>query len=158
MIKVFVKKYVWADGFQHKTDPNVVAQVTAELEEQNILTAHNLVEDSRPEDAPLHGEFEWNDEIAAEKYREEQARGLIRHLRVVTENSEPKRVYCNLVRVSPEYTLIERAVKREDTRMQLLRNAMRELEAYRSKYAELSELAKVNAAIDEFLEDMRVAQ
>ena len=67
MKKSFIKKYVWAEGFQHKTDASVVAKVTTELEAKNMLTAHNLVDVSRPEDAPLHGEFEWNDEIAAEK-------------------------------------------------------------------------------------------
>ena len=78
-------KYTWCDGSHHKVDPNVAAQVATELEEAGMLTAKNLVDVSRPEDAPLHDEFEWDDSVAAEKYREGQARNVIHSLRIFTD-------------------------------------------------------------------------
>lgn len=44
-----------------------------------------VVEESRPEDAPLHPEFEWDDPIAAQKYREVQARQIIRSVVLVSQ-------------------------------------------------------------------------
>ena len=36
------------------------------------LNPADIVDESRPEDAPLHDCFEWRDDVAAEKYREQQ--------------------------------------------------------------------------------------
>jgi hypothetical protein len=46
------------------------------------LTAPLVVEAARPEDAPLHSQFEWDDGVAAEKYRLTQARHLITSVKV----------------------------------------------------------------------------
>jgi hypothetical protein len=43
-----------------------------------------VVNESRPEEAPLHPVFEWRDAVAAEKYREHQATNLVKVVRVVT--------------------------------------------------------------------------
>lgn len=146
--------YKWATGSVHKTDPNIAAKVTAELEEQGKLNAKNLVDVSRPEDAPLHNEFEWDNDVAAEKYREEQARGIIRHLQVVVEENKPQKVYCNLIRTEAEYTTIEKAIRQEDTREMLLRNAFREMETFRLKYESLKELAEIFTVTDKLKEEL----
>ena len=54
------------------------------------LTAAAVVEAARPENSPLHSQFEWNDEEAAEKYRLTQARALIRRVKIsyVTKDDE----------------------------------------------------------------------
>lgn len=51
------------------------------------LTPAAVVEDARSKKSPLHDQFEWDDGEAAHKYRLEQARTLIRSVRVevVTE-------------------------------------------------------------------------
>lgn len=51
------------------------------------LTAPMVVESARPKDAPLHGYFEWDDKAAAEEFRLEQARSMIRRVRFVVEDS-----------------------------------------------------------------------
>ena len=54
------------------------------------LTPRNVVEQSRPDDSPLHGCFEWDDSAAAERYREGQARTIIRAvIQVEGENAAP---------------------------------------------------------------------
>lgn len=156
MQKVDFLKYEWCDGSHHKVDANVAAEVTKSLEEQGMLTAHNLVDVSRPEDAPLHPEFEWNDVVAAEKYRENQARNVIHSLRVVVDSQkEPERVFCNLVVTKPEYTAISRVVQNVDMREMALRNARREMEAFIAKYGFFEEkLGKVLGPMRELLKEM----
>ncbi len=52
------------------------------------LTPDAVLEDARSKKSPLHDQFEWNDGEAAHKYRLDQARTLIRSVRVevVTES------------------------------------------------------------------------
>lgn len=46
------------------------------------LTPEAVVDAARPHDSPLHGRFEWDDSIAGEAYRRQQAHELIRSVRV----------------------------------------------------------------------------
>lgn len=67
---------------------NVLAELHRIRDENDgVLTPEAVVEDSTPEDAPLHNHFEWDDKKAAHKHRIEQARQIIRSFRV--EMPEP---------------------------------------------------------------------
>ena len=52
------------------------------------LTAKAVVNESRPEEAVLHGQFEWRDDVAGERYREHQATSLIRSIRVIEPEAD----------------------------------------------------------------------
>lgn len=52
------------------------------------LSPQSVVEESRPITAPLHPCFEWDDTVAAEKYRQGQAQEIIRQIVVATEGGE----------------------------------------------------------------------
>ena len=52
------------------------------------LTPEAVVEAARSEDDPMHSYFEWDDAKAGEKYRVDQARTLIRSVRVEVEVGE----------------------------------------------------------------------
>ncbi len=54
------------------------------------FTPQDVVEKARPEEAPLHPAFEWDDRIAGEKYRENQARSVIRSVVVVEMAGTPQ--------------------------------------------------------------------
>lgn len=54
-------------------------------QEHGTLEPGTVVDESRPEEAPLHPAFEWHDPKAAELYREHQATNLIKQVRVVVE-------------------------------------------------------------------------
>jgi len=56
------------------------------------IAAQNVVDEARPDEAPLHPVFEWDDSKAAEGYRRGQARNLIRAVVLVAdpESSEAK--------------------------------------------------------------------
>ena len=49
---------------------------------RGVLTAEVVVDESRAEDAPLHTHFEWDDAEAGERYRQQQARELIRSVKI----------------------------------------------------------------------------
>lgn len=51
-----------------------------------------VVDEARPEEAPLHPVFEWRDPVAAEQWRQHQATTLIKVVRVVPSAPQEPRV------------------------------------------------------------------
>lgn len=145
-------KYTFCAGSHLKVSAEVAAPVLEGLANENRLTAANLVDVSRPEDAPLHPEFEWRDDVAAERWREEQARQIIRCIRVVSEDEPekpPVRMYVHPVLESPNYEPLHMVLQDQDKRSSLLKAALRDMVAFKAKYKELHELAKVMDAVDQ---------
>ena len=127
-----------------------------QLASEGRLTPANLVEISKPEDAPLHNEFEWNDTIAAQKWREQTGRVMIASI-VVTPDSEekakPVRCFFNIEHASPEYLPTEVIYSDEYKKNRLLEIAKRELMSFKIKYQQLAELAGIMNAIDMLLNE-----
>ena len=143
--------YEWKTGSHHKVSADVAAAAMEKLAAEERLTATELVEESRPEDAPLHDEFEWNDSIAAEKFREDQARAMIRHLTVridINNNEYPVRQYFMVRSESKIFEPVQLILKDQDKTAMLLDQAKKELQSFKAKYACLKELATVIKAID----------
>ena len=142
--------YEWKQNI-YKTDAQIAGEVCEELEKTVGLTSQTLLDASRPDDAPLHNEFEWNDSKAAEKYREEQARHIICNLSVVSEVTEPTRAFVTLhtkVGEKSNYEPVIEVMKDGDKQKQLLEQAKRELGFFKTKYQTLIELAGVIREID----------
>lgn len=73
----------------------IAAALKAVEDRHGRLTASAVVDAARDEESPLHARFEWNDGVAAERWRLEQARELIRGVRVnVTVNRIAVPVVC----------------------------------------------------------------
>ena len=144
-------QYRWKSGARAPVPAQLVGEVCEKLESKGQLTPQKLVDVSRPVDAPLHDAFEWNDTVAAEKYREHQGRYMIRSVEVVRENAEPTRAFVSLSRTSKEhqYHSIDAVLQSADDTEQLLQQAKRELAAFKRKYAQLTQLASVFDAITE---------
>lgn len=141
--------YKWTSGARCAVDANIAGAVCEQLEERGELTAERLVDVSRPEDAPLHRAFEWNDAIAAEKFRVTQAGYIIRSLVVVVEAADEARpIRAYFTTEVKRYENINVIMQSEDKRRKLLQTAKRELEAFKAKYKALTELNKVFEAID----------
>ena len=143
-------QYRWKTGARSPVSAQVVGEVCEELESKGQLTPQKLVDVSRPVDAPLHKAFEWNDTLAAELYREQQGRYLIRSIEVVRNSEEPTRAFVALKRTAKEheYHSIEAVLQNKDDTAQLLEQAKSELMAFKRKYSQLSQLADVFKAID----------
>jgi hypothetical protein len=65
-----------------------VKQRLIELAAGGRLTPNAVVEDARDKDSPLHSVFEWDDAVAADRFRIEQARNLIQSFKVHVEYRE----------------------------------------------------------------------
>lgn len=145
--------YKWKN-FSYKTSAEVAGEVCEELDRTVGLTPENLVEASRPEDAPLHNEFEWDDRIAAEEYRRTQARLMICNLSIVLEEQkqEPIRAFFSLQngfrKNEGTYESTIMIMGDSEKRKRLFDNAKRDLEAFKKKYEILSELAELFSVID----------
>ena len=136
--------YEWKTASYIKVDANVAGKQCEELEKTVGLTPKNLLDANRAENAPLHSEFEWNDGIAAEKYRENQARHIIACLCVraettTGEQSEPVRAFLKTAPES-EYQSLNVILQSADSHSAMLATALRELKALQNKYKMLSEL------------------
>jgi len=135
-------------------------QVLFDLERKHgELTPQMVLWEASRDGSPLHSMFTWDDTIAANMYREQQARGLIRSLKVKMvnyrdETEAPLRAMVNLVRVDDDgvertrYLHVERVLKDDQLRAQMMERARKELASFRNKYAVLTELSRVFSAID----------
>ena len=113
------------------------------------ITPEKVLDIARDENTELHKCFEWDDGIAAEKYRLSQARQLITFLVIRDEkpNNEPIRVF----QISSEkqtYQPITVFMENESEYKTLLKRAKTELVNIRNRYKQLSELEEVFTAID----------
>lgn len=150
--------YKWKYHLQ--TDPNIVGQEFEAIERENgELTREAVVDRARPENAPLHPLFQWDDAVAAEEYRKEQAHKLICNLVIVKARNEPEkppityRAFVNTNESSTtrgRYMNIQAVTENPETHRILLENAKRELRTFMQKYETLQELTELMTIIDEF--------
>lgn len=152
-------KYEYSNGFYRKASPQTVGEVCEQLEKsERGLTPQALLDASRDENAPLHNEFEWDDTVAAEKWRLEQARLLIANIRIVRSNDEQERnAYKERGFVSTPgnkgvYVGMQTALNQEKLRSYLLDQAKRDSQSFIAKYRRLQELAEVCEAMESFIE------
>ena len=113
------------------------------------LNPADIVDESRPDYAPLHPCFEWDDAKAAEKYREHQAGNIVRNITVVCDTQEEPKNVRAFVRVQSTYQPINIVLEDVDKTNELLQSALRELKAFRDKYKTLAALAPVLSAIEQ---------
>ena len=143
--------YKWRSGARMCVSAQVAGEECKRLESEGNLTPKALVDASRPEDAPLHPAFEWDNDVAAERWREEQARHIVRMLEVKVEQVEqPVRAFVS-VDVGEEkrsYKDVMIVMRDKSTAAAVLLDAKRELAAFKRKYEGLKELAQVFEAID----------
>ena len=159
--------YKYRNGFTHKTSADVVGGVLSEIEKGGkAITGEAFLDASRPEDSPTHGMFEWDDSVAAEKYRLRQATNIILSLEVVEVPSEDsicdvdvvdekptyKPAYINISRKCPgrtgTYVRTDKAMEDPENRAVILKNAIGELQAFKRKYQGLREMSEVFRSID----------
>ena len=118
------------------------------------LSPSEVVEAARPAASPIHGQFCWDDTEAAHRYRLQQASELLRvTVELIEVKSETYEVRA-FTSLSPDrakdgksYRATVAVMTNKQMREQMLADALAELEAFQRKYAALSELAEVFAAI-----------
>ena len=161
-----IMKYEWGI-YQFPVAAEIVGKHCEQIEKENgTITREILLESARSQDSCIHSLFEWNDTIAAEKYRLHQAGNVLSSLKVTVmrpekadepvttkawvqvERQEHKAVYMN----------VQSAMSGEKTRQQVLKIALAELATFKHKYETLTELSAVFEAIDMVLADEKQTQ
>jgi len=149
-------KYAWRPGSRVSIDADKAGRELARIEKaEGALTAEVVLDRARSSNSSLHGHFEWDDGKAAEQHRLSQAGELIRSITVDisrsnVEASRPIRAFVSVREDDQQhYVGTVRAMGDAELRQQVLARALAELEAFRKRYAELSELSAIFAAIDQ---------
>lgn len=126
-----------------KLTPQIVGETLAEIEERHgVIDPHTVVDESRPEDAPLHPVFEWCDEIAAEKWRVEQARRVVRSVEIVTEDhDQPTQIAYINVQSEGGYVSAARITSLPDLYEEAEQAYRSRLEASAAQLAKVEQLA-----------------
>ena len=155
----------WRKGSIFKADAKAALKEIEALNKRHggFAPDGSLVEHARDPKSVLHNEFEWDDEVASNKFRLITEKNIKRSLVVVTEKlndgqaepteirlfqrakveckGKPQRIWLNTFDM----------MKDPHGRQQLVDNAKKELEAFTNKYKSLTELSDVLEPIDLFL-------
>lgn len=141
----------WKSGLRlFCADAQKVANEISEIGES--ATPQEILEKGRNPATELHKCFEWDDSKAAEKFRIEQARTIVRCL-VIRETEEPKEQ-------KPEIRMFYKTsggegykpttiiMQDKDEYQKLLERAYAELSSFKNKYRSLAELDGIFDLID----------
>lgn len=145
--------YEWKTGSCVNADPQAVGEMFEQLAQtEEGLTAETLLEANKPITAPLHDDYDWDNIVAADKWRLHQSRHFLNSLTVkvlMDDNSEPIQTRAvHITTVPHRYEPISVIVQEPTKYSQLLDNAYKELESFKKKYEILTELKSVFDAID----------
>lgn len=167
--------YSWSYGHVGGVQAEVAAGIVQEIHATHgSVTPEAVVEVARPVDAPLHPAFEWDDSVAAEAYRENQARGLLGKLVVSYRRDDgsatpPTRFLVKLQARADEdpdddalqaatephvYIPVRRVMEEDVLRRKYVREAYLSVASWRKRYREIEEFAKLFEIIDAMGEQM----
>lgn len=154
--------YSWRENTPVNLDPQIVGACLDDLGRRlgrpfEGLTPDDVVQAAADPSHPLHGYFQWDNEIAGPLHRRAQARVLINGIRFVDAGggkNDPQIIRVSIV-VNNErvYGLVSLAMESTETRRQVLSDALRGLRGWQKRYTELSDMpsvARIVEAIDDF--------
>lgn len=148
-----MNKIKWrVEGFFKDADAEKVYHEIQECGED--YKAEDVLERAKDENSELHKCFEWEDSVAAEKWRLQQARLVITNLMVTVEKKDGTptefRLYQSNGREKgfSKSTIIARDIDRYS---ELLERAKAEMDAFRKRYANIVELQSVITEIEHIL-------
>ena len=128
---------------------NLRDELQAIYDESGELKPAIVVDKARDPEHPLHGRFEWDDQVAGEKYRLQQAGDLIRSVEWVyaeEPDGAPKKVraFHSVNRVDgPTYVPAQEIQQDEFMTKLVLQSAEREWKSLQRKYGHLAEFLAV---------------
>lgn len=121
---------------------SVESELDRLAQQYGFLNPEMVVEEARPPDSPLHPYFDWDDSVAAEKWRREQAHQLIIRCRVTITAGEGRtlkvRRYTGLPRgEGPAFDFVPTEQALTSQRDLVLAQARMEMDTLRRKYEAL---------------------
>lgn len=149
------------NGVLNNSQAEIVGSELTKLEKRNgCIKPADVVDEARPESAPLHPHFTWDDTAAAELFRQDEARAIIRSVRIIRtdmpiQEQECVRAVVHVNATDTEtkfegagYIGINRAIRNIDYRQQLLTTAKAEIISWQRRYADLLKFSGANEALE----------
>jgi hypothetical protein len=131
-----------------KADPQKIGQALELISEKagGKLTPPAVVEAARDKRSVLHKHFEWDDARAAESFRLDQARTLIRAIHL--ENTDASNGYARAFlsvreKTGTSYRSLGEVLKSTDLQMSVLEAAERDLLAFEARYKSLQDICNI---------------
>ena len=136
-----VVAYSWRESHTINLDPNAVGVEIEELHQTfGYVTPEVLVEAARDPESAMHAYFDWDDDIAAKKWRKQQSRYILSSIRVV-RNGDPKprvmNVSVKLVEGGRAYQKTVVAVKDKTLWDQVMEETRNKLRAVQQRLEDL---------------------
>lgn len=124
-----------------------------QLKSAGVIQPADVVARASDPASAMHNWFQWDDTEAAQAYRLQQARQLLRvFVTVETKDNKPVRAFVSLGTDrygEGGYRTMAEVLSDEEMRAQLLADAVKELRSAERKYRQLQELSGVWSALDE---------
>lgn len=145
-----------------KANPQKIGEALSLISATNSghLVPAAVVHAARETKSVLHRHFEWTDKIAAEKYRLDQARSLIRCIHIESEDTESgvTRAFLSIRDKSGvSYRTITDVLNSSDLQQRVLAQAERDLLAFEARYQNLEDICGLIRAARERLAVRRKA-
>jgi hypothetical protein len=131
-----------------RADPQLIGEAldAIRISTGGSLHPQNVVAEARNPRSVLHPHFEWNDAKAAEAFRVDQARALIRSIRVIDEAADdrPRPAFLSIrADDGVGYRAFKDVLSSRDLRERLLAQAERDLESWTLRYRELKDIVSL---------------
>ncbi len=139
----------WKNGCRISADAQKVADEILSI--GAAATTAQILDKARDEQTELHKCFDWNNAVAAEKWRLQQARHIVCNLVIKEDSETPKpeaRVFYKTDHESG-YKPVTLIMRDKDEYQKLLSRALAELRSFQTKYETLTELDGVFDAINQ---------
>lgn len=151
--------FEFADGARFQSGATKDAKAVGEhlellrKQQHGELTPEDVLADARHNNSPLHSFFEWDDGAAAEQFRLQQARGLIRAVvAIYTSADKPAQRMKAYVHINEpgaqHYRETGHAMSMKKTRDMILQRAWRELMEWKRRYQDLAEFSAIFEAAE----------
>lgn len=138
---------VWKLSGLYKANAEKVYSEIRSIGEE--ATAKQILDYARDENTELHKCFEWDDSVAAERWRQQQARVLVCNLVYEEPESQaPTKIRVMQSTESNTYKPVRLILQNKTEYEQLLEKALAELRAFKRRYQNLAELEEILALID----------
>lgn len=132
-----------------KADPQKIGEALAGIstKQGGRLEPEHVVNAARDAKNVLHKHFEWDDKVAAHAHRLDQARGIIRSVRVLDgDGSGDKPAFISIADRGVSYRSAGEVADSRVLQLAVLAQAERELEAFERRYAMLKNVCQLVAA------------
>ncbi len=156
------KTYIYASSRQFKTKPAVAGQFLENIRKRDgMIEPEIVVEDSRPVGKGLHDDLEWDNAIAGQLHRIEQAKRVIRSVVVLVEDQDTGKETKEIAYVSvgnmehkSSYTSMTEALKDDEIMDQIFQDALAQLRGWHKRFGKIKELAEAAVHVKEALDAM----